>query len=273
MGIITKIEDKLGDLVENPFRDRNVLDPLSMEICLKRLIELKRKNILGKVIVPNDLMIVINEKEFQEYEPFLEEFKGTMQKNLCGWMREKGYEMTEGMKLTFKEEPLETKPFETVVSYKKAKNSKGNNDQTDSTTDEEKDHPQAGRVIIGELIDKRAGKRFKIDRNTTIIGRGEDCAIRIDDPTVSRKHASLSFHHGKGIIGDLGSKSGTRVNCERVHKKILSSGDRIEVGSTELTFVEAGRISGGGECNLAPGEKTKGTTCFNSNLLGLSYFF
>ena len=70
MGIITRIEDKLGDIVESPFRDKNGLDLLGIEICLKRLMELKRRNIIGKVIVPNDLIIIINKKAYEEYEPF-----------------------------------------------------------------------------------------------------------------------------------------------------------------------------------------------------------
>jgi hypothetical protein len=53
MGIITRIEDKLGNLVENPFRTRSGVDLLGIEICLKRLMELKRRNIFGKVVVPN----------------------------------------------------------------------------------------------------------------------------------------------------------------------------------------------------------------------------
>lgn len=237
MGIITRIEDKLGDIVESPFRGKNGFDPLGIEISLKRLMELKRRNILGRVVVPNFLTIVINRRNYEEYELFLETFRNSLRKSVDRWARDKGYELAGQIEINLKEASLRNKPFEVFVSYKKDKGGNGNNDKADSKASKVEDTRTGNNIIVGELIDKRTGEKYRINNGTTIIGRGEDCTIRINDPTISRRHACLSFQHGKIVLEDLGSKSGTRVHCERVHKKILSSGNKIAMGFTELAFV------------------------------------
>lgn len=284
MGIITRIEDKLGNIVENPFREKNGLDLLGIEICLKRLIELKRRNILGKVVVPNFLTIIINRKNYEEYEPFFDTFKNTLTKNLDGWTREKGYELAGQVELKFSEAFLKNKPFEAFVSYKKANGCRGNNDKTDLRTSGQKDTGNRDKIIVGELVNKKTGKRFKVNQNTMIIGRGEDCLIRINDPTVSRKHASLSYQHGKVILEDLESKCGTWVNHQKISKQILRQGDRIIIGGTEFTFIALWKGPGESEYDLPSDGETKGTSLetsdaeskinsSNPNLWGLSYFF
>ena len=70
-----------------------------------------------------------------------------------------------------------------------------------------------------------------------IIGRGEDCIIRINDPTVSRKHASLSIKIWESYLEDLGSKCGTWVNHQKVNKTVLNRNDRIRMGCAELIFI------------------------------------
>lgn len=237
MGIITRIEDKLGDIVESPFRDKNGLDLLGIEICLKRLMELKRRNIIGKVIVPNDLIIIINKKAYEEYEPFLYKFKATLVKSLYGWMKEKGYELAGQVELNFEGAFLKNKPFEVFVSYKKANGGNGSNVKTESKAAELKDTDEEKKIVVGELVNSRTGEKFRINQNIAIIGRGEDCTIRINDPTISRKHASLSLESGKVILKDLGSRTGTRVNHEKVNKTVLNRNDRIRMGCAELIFI------------------------------------
>ena len=265
MGIITKIEDKLGDVVENPFREKDALDLLAIEICLKRLIEVKRKNILGKILIPNIITIIINKKKFEEYELFLDDFKKTLEKSLDDWMKEKGYELPRRVELIFKGGQLEGKTFEVYVSYE-------NRWKADQL-----------QFVVGELINKGTEESFRINQNFIILGRGEDCLIRINDPTVSRKHASLSYQYGKVILEDLKSKCGTWVNHQRICRHILSHGDNIVIGRAEFVFLDLGNPekpefdlpSDGGtkETTLRTGATREKMTSSNPDLWGLSYFF
>jgi pSer/pThr/pTyr-binding forkhead associated (FHA) protein len=53
---------------------------------------------------------------------------------------------------------------------------------------------------------------------------------------VSRRHAELRQEGASYWIVDLGSTNGTEVNGKRVKRAKLRTGDRITLGSTEITF-------------------------------------
>lgn len=71
-----------------------------------------------------------------------------------------------------------------------------------------------------------------------LIGRGEDCDIRITYPAVSRRHALITGDGHHFQIVDCGSKSGTFVNGNPADDELtLHSGDTITVGgSIDLTY-------------------------------------
>lgn len=73
----------------------------------------------------------------------------------------------------------------------------------------------------------------------SLVGRGENCQIVLDDPLVSRVHAAV-FVEADGLrIEDLGSRNGVRVNGEPLTApRALALGDVIRVGSVELTVEE-----------------------------------
>jgi pSer/pThr/pTyr-binding forkhead associated (FHA) protein len=73
-------------------------------------------------------------------------------------------------------------------------------------------------------------RSFSVVRNMTVIGRREDCDLRIPLGDVSRKHCRL-VRTDEGIrIEDLGSSHGTTVNGQPVKEMELSPGDTIGVG-------------------------------------------
>ncbi len=51
-----------------------------------------------------------------------------------------------------------------------------------------------------------------------VIGRGADCFLALDDPTVSRHHARLSLRDGRLTIQDLESTHGVWVNGVRIER-------------------------------------------------------
>lgn len=66
----------------------------------------------------------------------------------------------------------------------------------------------------------------------TLVGRGSEADIPIEEPRVSRRHAVFKVNSkGHVTIEDQGSSNGTFVNGQRVKKrKELEDGDRIQVG-------------------------------------------
>jgi len=81
-----------------------------------------------------------------------------------------------------------------------------------------------------------AHKTFTLAANVTVIGRRDDCDLRIPLPMVSRRHCQLSLNKTAVELRDLGSRVGTFVNDKRVEDQTtVKAGDYIRIGP--LTFV------------------------------------
>jgi pSer/pThr/pTyr-binding forkhead associated (FHA) protein len=73
-------------------------------------------------------------------------------------------------------------------------------------------------------------KEFPVKSKSCVVGRREDCDLRIPLPAISRRHCKFI----KGDLGlelkDLASSNGTFVNNQRIQETILKAGDRVVVG-------------------------------------------
>jgi hypothetical protein len=82
-----------------------------------------------------------------------------------------------------------------------------------------------------------AGERFILSDDVTDVGRHDECAIVLDDVSVSRRHATLTrTGSGRITIRDLNSLNGTYVNGERVDEAVLREGDDVQIGKYKLVF-------------------------------------
>ncbi len=85
-------------------------------------------------------------------------------------------------------------------------------------------------------------------REWTYIGRSAEADVRLDDPTVSRRHAVVHRHSAGVRILDHRSLNGFLVNGERVlDSRELRDGDTIAVGRFCLCLVQASNRAPTGE--------------------------
>ncbi len=82
-----------------------------------------------------------------------------------------------------------------------------------------------------------SGRRLLLPLGGAEVGRSRDCDIVLDDSSISRRHAEVRPAGSGWTIEDLDSTNGVRVNGMAVHGlQRLRTGDRIEMGSTEIFF-------------------------------------
>ena len=95
-------------------------------------------------------------------------------------------------------------------------------------------------------IQKRASQQesfsFKnklIKKETLIIGRSTTCDLIVEDPTVSRKHAKLSYENNDFWIQDLGSKNRTYLNGREIRNKTqVKDTDIITISFHSINLIE-----------------------------------
>jgi hypothetical protein len=81
---------------------------------------------------------------------------------------------------------------------------------------------------------------FSLQRGWTRIGRSVTADIRLDDPTVSRRHALIVWEGSKALrVLDDRSLNGLFVNGEAADWGRLGDGDELTVGRFHLYVIEA----------------------------------
>jgi len=99
-------------------------------------------------------------------------------------------------------------------------------------------------VVINEtstpsLVIFTGEKTWSIDLNNidrATVGRDEGCAVYIDSPKVSRRHAEIQQVSGAFVLKDLGSTNGTWIGGQKVEERILQDGDNFRIGPAQLIF-------------------------------------
>lgn len=80
------------------------------------------------------------------------------------------------------------------------------------------------------------GKRHPITHSRTIIGRGSDATITVDDTGISRKHVEILWDGTRAEVNDLGSTNGSKLNGNPVSKAPLTPDSVIDIGRTRIVF-------------------------------------
>jgi pSer/pThr/pTyr-binding forkhead associated (FHA) protein len=80
------------------------------------------------------------------------------------------------------------------------------------------------------------GRTYPITAAVTVLGRGTEADVIVDDAGVSRRHAEVRAQGDQLTVVDLGSTNGTYVDGEKIAGvAALVDGSRIRVGRSQLT--------------------------------------
>ncbi|MBN8612303.1 MAG: GGDEF domain-containing protein [Deltaproteobacteria bacterium] len=94
------------------------------------------------------------------------------------------------------------------------------------------------RGTLTILSGERPGRLIEVDGSELVVGRTDESTLRIEDESLSRKHARFFRLMGNHYVTDLQSTNGTFVNGARVSTPTqLADGDRVQLGlATVLRF-------------------------------------
>lgn len=86
------------------------------------------------------------------------------------------------------------------------------------------------------------GCRYALGQKTTVLGRGEDCDIQLQDHSVSRRHADIQHSDVGYTVSDMQSTNGTFVNDKAVTSAVLHDGDYVRVGNNIYRYLAGGNV-------------------------------
>jgi len=81
-----------------------------------------------------------------------------------------------------------------------------------------------------------SGREIALHDGDNIIGRDPGASLRLDFPSVSRRHARIVVSSKGAVVEDLGSKNGTFLRKDRITGAVsVADLDELQVGSVRLT--------------------------------------
>jgi pSer/pThr/pTyr-binding forkhead associated (FHA) protein len=226
-----------------PVKKERYLDPVEIELGIRKAIEKSKQNFIGTNFVPHMYTVVVDDKAFDEYGDLLNTLGKMLGDSLDAWIMDKGYESDGSARVSFEKGNTQGKSFVVQIAYRAIDESapvEGEKEPLQPQPDIKKEEgtlkEDLNGPVAGQFVNDATGQTFPVEEKNLLVGRGADCGIRIIEDTVSDNHARVRIEYGRITLEDLTSTNGTRVNLKRIKKAALSDGDRISFGSVNLIF-------------------------------------
>ncbi|MDC0715014.1 FHA domain-containing protein [Stigmatella sp. ncwal1] len=98
-----------------------------------------------------------------------------------------------------------------------------------------------------------SGQLIPVNQGVLVIGRASACDLRLQHPSISRRHVQLVRTGERFILRDLGSQNGTFINRVKIEGDTeLRAGDELTLGNSVLKLRGAGGASTVAQTTAAP---------------------
>lgn len=85
-----------------------------------------------------------------------------------------------------------------------------------------------------QLVPNTGGDSLPLRKTITVVGRKENCDLRLNHKSISKQHCVLVKVDGLLLIRDLGSTNGTRVNGKRIRRAAITNNDQLSVAGVSF---------------------------------------
>ena len=224
---LQRFERRLEGLVSGAFAKafKAEVQPVEIASALQRELDGSAAIVgRGRTMVPNEFVVELGERDYERLAGYSRALCSELGDVVREHADEQHYSFVGAVKVTFEQhDDLDTGLFR-VRSEAVANVSPGAQAPA-----------RPGRTPVLAYLEVH-GVRQPIGKPRTILGRGSDADLRIDDPGISRRHAEIVLRGDGATIRDLGSTNGTYVDGTRIEQAPLHEGTVLRLGSTTVVF-------------------------------------
>jgi Protein of unknown function (DUF3662)/Inner membrane component of T3SS, cytoplasmic domain len=215
VGILDNFEKGLERAVNGAFAKtfKSGLQPVEITAALRRELDTKAAVVSrDRILAPNRFTVRLARTDFQRMTnlgpTLIDELSQLVQEHASS----QGYQFAGAVSLSLAEDPGLSEGMVNI----------------DSTT-------VKGSVAWTPVLEIN-GKRHPLVKSRTVIGRGSDADITVDDTGTSRKHVEIVWDGARAQVRDLGSTNGSQLNGVPVKQAILEPDSVITIGRTRIVF-------------------------------------
>lgn len=225
MGVFDRLEKGVEKAMNSAFSkaSKGGVKPVELASGLRKEMDDKAAVVnRERTVVPNEYTIQLTADDFTQIEQWgAQALADELATNVTDYAASQRYAFLGPVTVTF-EENLELPPGRTEIS---------------STTVRGAAAPATTAAVSERqpLLDID-GMRYILTGPVTVIGRGSEADIVVDDPGVSRKHLEIRVTPAGVIASDLGSTNGLFVEGHQVPAATLLNGNSLTIGRTRIMF-------------------------------------
>ncbi len=224
MGVLDRFEKGVERALSNTFSRafKPDLKPVDIAAAIRRDMDERTAALSkGRTVVPNTFTVELGATEFDQIQDWgADTLADEMVAAAEDHAREQGYVFVGPVEVTFVETDEPTGAFRVRSSSRRGAVAPA------TTSRASKRHP---------ILDID-GQRYLLTGPVTVIGRGSEADIVVDDTGVSRRHLEIRVTPDGVIASDMGSTNGMFVEGHRVPAATLVDGNTLTIGRTRILF-------------------------------------
>ena len=244
--MLRQIEHKIESLFEGVFGRafRTHVQPVELARKLAKEMDDGKTVSVSRIYVPNEYSVFLAPEDREQFSSYEDSLIDELQQYLAEHARREEFALLSPPRVIFSsDDDLSVGEFGIATRMVQGRDGPAlperepgatmiyrPSQRTEAATPEELG---VGREVVTLNVN---GHRHEITKQRTMIGRSRDCDVQIEDPSASRRHAEVRQEGTAYWIVDLDSTNGLDVNGMRTKRAKLDHGDKITIGSTEISF-------------------------------------
>lgn len=216
MGLLDNFEQRLERVVNGAFSKtfRSGVQPLEITAALRRELDVKAAVVSReRILVPNDFRVHLAKTDYEKMHAMGGALVDELVQLVKNHAAAQSYSFAGPVGVTLEQDPGLSVGIIRVVS----------------------EHVREGDVTWTPIVEVE-GHRFPLKKGRTVIGRGSEADITVQDTGTSRKHVEILWDGKHAQATDLGSTNGSKLDGAPLTKAVLQPESVVQIGRTRIVF-------------------------------------